>query len=227
MASDVDLSAGTHGYMCQAAFNAVIGSSNLSMSCGFYYCIALIHRPEAGLKRTPSQEPQVPMNALAVMNADEHEPLTTEEAFLGLQQFVEQLGWHGLRIQESVSPPAHSIPDGLSRYFYTIGEMDDGLYVQINPKPEFHPRLFAMSVYAMRYRICSGWHAFLLPPTSSVQNEELAKIEPWTGHARFDSQSARRDYRQRHPECAGYSWRRIRSEGPPYTHLTCYERWRK
>ena len=165
------------------------------------------------------------MNALAIMNADEHEPLSAEAAFPLLKQFVEQLGWHGLRIQESVSPPGHSIPEGLSRYFYTIGEMDDAVYVQINPQLEFHPRLFAMSVYAMRYRLCSGWHAFLLSASSSVQSDELAKIEPWTGHTHFGSQAARRDYRQRHPECAGYSWRRIRTVGAPYTQLSCYKRW--
>lgn len=145
--------------------------------------------------------------------------------FLQLQQFIGKLGWQGLHRDEC--PDSQSASERLDRYFYRIGEMDDDIYVQINSQSEQHPHLFAVNVYAMRFRICSGWHGFMLAASSDHQQAEVPKVWQWAANEHFRCQASRRMYRRDHPECAGYSWRRIQMEGPPYWQSTCYERWRQ
>jgi hypothetical protein len=101
-------------------------------------------------------------------------------------------------------------------------EMDSPIYVQINPQTDQHPRLFAMNIYAIRYRLCTGWQGFLLDRN---QGQEVLIQWPWLHSSNFETLRSRRVFRTTNPECHGYSWRRVRDSGPPYTQSTTYARW--
>lgn len=110
-------------------------------------------------------------------------------------------------------------------HYFTIGEMDEPLYVQVNLHGEAHPLLAMTCVYAMRYRLCSGWHGVLLHESPAELLAEADGAACWLAREHFTSAAARKAYRAAHPECRGWSWRRIREEaGPPYEQSTCWQR---
>ncbi len=94
--------------------------------------------------------------------------------------------------------------------WFECGSSDDVL-LQINTNPALHAGAFAV-----RYRICTGWHA-IDPLTTEVDvAREAARLEPWLARHWFTTTADRRRFRQAHPECSGYSWKRLREEGPPH-----------
>jgi hypothetical protein len=117
-------------------------------------------------------------------------------------------------------------PSGL-RHYFSIGDMDDPVYVQVNLQGAAHPLLAMIGVYAMRYRICSGWHGVLLHESAERLMREADAAAAWVAQEHFASATARRAYRTAHPECGGWSWKRIRAEaGPPYEQrLLRFWRW--
>lgn len=111
------------------------------------------------------------------------------------------------------------------RHYFSIGEMDHPLYVQVNLEGAAHPLLAMVGVYAMRYRICSGWHGVLLHESPDELMAEADAAASWVAREHFDSAAARKAYRAAHPECDGWSWTRLRAEGgPPYEQSTCAQR---
>lgn len=137
---------------------------------------------------------------------------------------LQRLGWPKSQIER--------LPDGCEgagqlqlRHYFSIGEMDDPIYVQVNLQGDAHPLLAAIGVYAMRYRICSGWHGMLLHESMAELNAEVEAVASWVAREHFESAAARKAYRAAHPECSSSSWRRIRAEGgPPYELSTCLRR---
>lgn len=111
------------------------------------------------------------------------------------------------------------------RHYFSIGEMDHPLYVQVNLQGDAHPLLAMVGVYAMRYRICSGWHGVLLRESPDELMAEADAAASWVAREHFDSAAARQSYRTAHPECGGWSWKRLRDEGGlPYEQSTCGRR---
>ena len=111
------------------------------------------------------------------------------------------------------------------RHYFSIGEMDHPLYVQVNLEGAAHPLLAMVGVYAMRYRICSGWHGVLLHESPDELMAEADAAASWVAREHFESAAARKAYRAAHPECSSSSWRRIRAEGgPPCELSTCLRR---
>lgn len=144
------------------------------------------------------------------------------DAYERLKVFCANLGWQNLALNRSPMANEESKLARLEDFFFTVGEMDSSLYVQINPQPKQHARLFAISVYAMRYRLCTGWHGFMLDRNWRAESESVGK---WVSATHFCSPQNRKLFRVAHPECAGYSWSRIRDDGPPYEQSSTYERW--
>ena len=150
-------------------------------------------------------------------------PLKPKACFLRLQRFCVELGWEAPLVMQRTPNEFHDRQKpSLTRYFYTMYEMDLPIYVQINPQTDLHPRLFAMNIYAMRYRLCTGWHGFMIDRN---QSEEIKKLLPWLHATIFATQSGRALLRKRSPECREYNWQRIRDTEPPYTQRSTYERW--
>lgn len=130
-----------------------------------------------------------------------------------LSDFAEALGWDGLR--------------SFSKIFNDTGqvvvwhEAGDANYsrthcaLQINHYPLRSVDTFSAAVYGIRYRICSGWHAFACRDSCEARLE-AQRLHPWLHREWFQSAERRRAYRLAHRECVGYTWKRLRDFGEPH-----------
>jgi hypothetical protein len=150
--------------------------------------------------------------------------LTVAEAQKRINIVLQKLGWSPSK-KWQLPKEYRSVTNSLENHFFCVGEMDDLFFVQINPLVKLHPLLAGISVYGMRYRLCSGWHAVYLYSSKRDLHSEALKVSGWLSKERFSTLAARRRYRFDHPECMGWSWRRIRENGgPPYGQETCLKR---
>ena len=146
--------------------------------------------------------------------------ISVDEAQRRLNTPLALLGWPATTRNWLPAEIAHDLTS-LEAAYFTIGEMEQPLYLQANPQFSAHPLLLGVSIYAMRYRLCSGWHGVLLRESPTDLEAEAMLAESWLARRHFESPASRRAYREAHPECAGYNWRRIRREGPPYSQTNC------
>lgn len=120
-------------------------------------------------------------------------------------------GWPGLRrLRHVIDADVPSVLRRQAIEWYESGSMAN-ILLQINSDPSYHAAIFAI-----RYRICPGWHAFSLSRSEKRQQSEAQRLESWLGRRWFESLDLRREYRRMHPECAGYSFKKLREVGPPY-----------
>ncbi len=138
-----------------------------------------------------------------------------DKPLAALSQFASALGWHELQIFQ------HRYLDGdtlVTTTWYESGIANgrrSDLFLQLNEAPSGQIVTYVGAVYAMRYRICSGWHPFTLHGSAQELAAEASNVEGWLHKRWFETLTQRREYRRRHPECTGFSWPRIRSQGPP------------
>ena len=119
------------------------------------------------------------------------------------------LGWNGLERWES---PDDEMPFVWYESGITTGRSDHfAFHINVGRMPRDECRA---AVYAVRYRLVSGWHDFTLYHTESEIAGEAQRSAAWLHKDCFLSLAKRREYRMNHPECAGYSWKRIREERP-------------
>jgi hypothetical protein len=130
--------------------------------------------------------------------------------FEQLKQFAAMLGWRSLReFRHIIKEDAPGISAGTLIRWYESGSIDH-MFLQINELPPYQA-----AVYAMRYRLCTGWHAFKLYPGARMQAKEAARLEEWLHRKWFTTIERRREFRRRHPECCNYTWRKIAECGTP------------
>jgi hypothetical protein len=130
-----------------------------------------------------------------------------------LRCFTRALGWNGLR---KFTRETSTAPGVLT--WYEAGDANGGrthCALQINEHPIGSQESFSVAVYAARYRLCSGWHAFNCVDAGQAKQEAL-RLSAWIAHEWFSTPHRRRAYRLAHPECVGYSWERLRVSEPPY-----------
>ncbi|MBX3413442.1 MAG: hypothetical protein KF708_12200 [Pirellulales bacterium] len=129
-----------------------------------------------------------------------------------LEHFASLLGWHDLRSRN------HLFDDWTRVVWYESGHATGGrqyFALQINEHPIGSTDCFAAAVHCLKYRICSGVHSFPCRTLREAQSE-AKRLHTWLYHAWFATPAARRDYRIAHPECAEYSWRKLREQGKPH-----------
>ena len=121
------------------------------------------------------------------------------------------LGWFNLKAEEHVvAVDVRGAHKGQRVRWYYCGSYDD-IVLHVNENPIWHA-----AVYAVRYRIHTGWHRFY-PYRSTVRlRKEAKRLKEFLYADWFFTIEQRRAFRLRHPECTGYTWRRLRLEGPPY-----------
>lgn len=89
----------------------------------------------------------------------------------------------------------------------------DNFHFQINPSPHGQSIVFEAAIYAVRYRIYTGWHRFNL--SESKVADLLVEFDAMFHIRWFESLAARRAYRSRFPQFTGFGWKEIRNAGPP------------
>lgn len=134
-----------------------------------------------------------------------------EDAHERLKYLAQLLGWRNLREHRYVvDRDVPHLQKGQVIRFWYAGSYDDVAF-QINENPPWYA-----CVYAMRYRICTGWHRFTLHRNQSRLESEARRLREFMNCSWFAMTAKRREFRSLHPECANYTWRRLREEGPPY-----------
>ncbi len=131
-----------------------------------------------------------------------------------LQDFVHRLGWPKLRCWQHVTEPTK-----VQVTWYESGEADgtrDDLFLQINECPIGQAWTYVAGVYAIRYRICTGWHSMRLTTDLRCDASEADRLDGWLHRRWFDTLADRRQFRRLHPECSGWTRKRLRNERLPY-----------
>jgi hypothetical protein len=134
----------------------------------------------------------------------------SQELIASAEAFAGQLGWPQLRLREDLIPA-----DVQARYgcapsvWWFEADWIPGVWLQLNQYP------LSAAVYAVRFRLVSGWYPL------ELASPKQARREAETLHSRlalewFSTPEGRKQLRARHPECKGYTWPRLREEGPPY-----------
>jgi hypothetical protein len=118
------------------------------------------------------------------------------------------LGWSDLhREQHSFARLSSGRNSDETFTWYETGDLDD-VYLIVNRSP-----VWCAAVYAIRFRIFSGWHEFDLSADRAAQEAEANRLSPWLERRWFMNPDSRREYRKRNPECSQWTWRRIRESG--------------
>lgn len=143
----------------------------------------------------------------------------SNKPFATLQRFGALIGWSPLRIcQHAIEgEQAESGPHVVT--WYESGDSGNprtDCFLQINESPIGQSTTYNGAVYAIRYRLCTGWHAFTLHRNRRDIKVEASRLSEWLHRDWFDSIAKRREFRMLHPECVGYSWKKIRDVGPPH-----------
>lgn len=130
-----------------------------------------------------------------------------------LRRFAALLGWEPLETFQHLIDdlPANSPSRVIS--WYVCGECEGGradFFLQLNESPIGQTVTYEGAVFALRFRLFTGWHPFTLVDDTQSMQSEAQRVGEWLKREWFDSPARRREFRARHPQCAGYSWSRIR-----------------
>lgn len=158
-----------------------------------------------------------------------------EKPLAALKSFARSLGWSPLKMSQHVLPAeemtapvkkAGRQPAETLVTWYESGEAAgkrSDLFLLISECPMGQSHTYTAAVYATRYRICTGWHSFRLTAKLASDPVEIKRLDGWLHRRWFETLANRQEFRERHPECANYSWERIQTEGLPY-HVVDAER---
>ena len=128
-------------------------------------------------------------------------------------KWAKLLGWPTLkRYEHRIDESAPEDLRGLIIRWYEWECRKTGIVFQVNRMPVWHA-----GVYAIRYRICTGWHVFRLRSDPSSLRREAERVGDFLRADWFLSAEGRHLFRKQHPECAGITWKRIQTEGLPYS----------
>ncbi len=135
----------------------------------------------------------------------------TKRPIAALRLFAGALGWSPLHAYQ------HEFPEGVEGArtiaWYESGLSDSGradLFLQINEHSIGAVQTYEAAVYAPRFRLFTGWQKFRLTDDLQCDSSEADRLHSLLHRDWYVSLAARRKFRARHPECAGYSWKRIR-----------------
>jgi hypothetical protein len=118
---------------------------------------------------------------------------------------VKGLGWPQPEKFEQVLPRSERSPRQKTVWYESESEGDLQLFVST---------YYAIVVYALRYRLYTGWIPITPPRSQNKLAAEIERLEPWIHRRHFAAPEARKQFRQLHPECAGYTRDRIQHERP-------------
>lgn len=135
---------------------------------------------------------------------------------------MKALGWPApKRFEHAIRDSSNNTVLQLVSYSAYTGASPTDCFLQLNLLHESDDvLLLAGAVYAIKYRICTGWHVIYLPRYDKLLNQIAGEWSSWLGLSNFSSLAARATFRNSHPETIGYTWKRIRQIGPPYFVVT-------
>jgi hypothetical protein len=145
--------------------------------------------------------------------------IASDKPLAALRCFARALGWPRLRMHESAIEFDHK-PGKPTVVTWHESRPNRGLrdapFLQINERSLGERQVYSAAVYAIRFKICTGWHVFRLTSDLQFDLREAERLDGWLNRRWFECPLARREFRLNHPECANYTWSRIRTFGPPH-----------
>ena len=142
--------------------------------------------------------------------------VTTLRPLSQLRKVAAEWGWPDLQRFTHNLPADERSPKKLVTWYESgvcEGKRRD-LFLQINEYPIGQKVIYSAAVYAPRYRLNSCWHVFKLPRGDVRKNARIIALTDWLHYENFDSPTARKGYRLKHPQTIGYSWKKIQEGGP-------------
>jgi hypothetical protein len=125
-------------------------------------------------------------------------------------EFAGNLGWKNLREFIHRVPPEDQVNFPHEKVIWYEATLSKDCFLQINVLGGLQA-----AVYAIRYRICSGWHSFNPGRSLKQCRAEADRLHDRLAKEWFTSTASRRQYRMRYPQCTGYTWTKLSNEGPP------------
>ena len=120
------------------------------------------------------------------------------------------LGWPAIKEERRILEPRPERDEPRREIVWYEGHSKHGLTIIINRQPCWN-----CAVYALRYRLFSGWHEFALGRTSTQLLMEASRLESTVAHEWFATAQGRCEYRKNHPLSAGFTWEKVRALRPP------------
>jgi hypothetical protein len=135
-----------------------------------------------------------------------------------LNKWAHLLGWRDLYLEKDTLPAEIAQKIGFKVLYSFMCGQPSGIFLQVNLLPQWQA-----AVYAVRHRICTGWHNFEFN-TETIRRREAARLHDILAAKWFFDPAKRRIYRKMHPEYTGYTWRRLGEEGPPGGVMACFKK---
>jgi hypothetical protein len=129
------------------------------------------------------------------------------QIFQKLASFVRGLGWTPL-VRSVVLVKSHDGVCSIARWYESGDETQCQIYINEQP-------CICAAVYAHRFGLCSGWYPLSIAEDGSITST-VTSIEDRLSRDSFESAKNRRLFRNRFPECGGYTARYLRRVGEPY-----------
>lgn len=125
------------------------------------------------------------------------------------EAFADYLGWPTLELCE------HQIPadvqariGGPPSVWWFEATWIPGVWLQVNQQ------FLSAAVYAVRFRLVSGWYPLELASPKQARREADA-LHSRLAFEWFSTPAGRKQLRARHPECKGYTNAQLRERGAP------------
>ncbi len=139
------------------------------------------------------------------------------ELIASAEAFADHLGWPGLELLEHRIPADVQARLGCAAWVWWFeAAWIPGVWLQLNQ------HLLSAAVYAVRFRVVSGWYPLELASPEQARQESEA-LHSRLAFEWFSTPAGRKQLRARHPECKGYTWPRLRERGAPYPSNRLYD----
>lgn len=122
-----------------------------------------------------------------------------------INKFVQALGWPE-PVEYIKEPPIEVSPEPIV-WYESVVAYSATLQVNVSPSPH-------ACVFAMRYRICTGWHPIMLE--GEPLRKRVSAVASFLALRWYETSEMRKVFRKLHPECRNYTWDRLQKDGPPY-----------
>lgn len=124
-----------------------------------------------------------------------------------LRRFAIGLGWKDLELRQFGFVDKKTDTAVITTH-YESRDRSAELLIREFPRGQY--LVYQVAVYAIRYRLFSGWHDTRLTRRIECDQHEVRRLAPWVHRRHFSTARGRERYRLLHPECRGFTWDRIR-----------------
>lgn len=129
-----------------------------------------------------------------------------------VRDLAKGLGWAVPAFYSHEHEPAYAVQYGWKNTVWAVSEISPSFFFQVNLR-QMVEHGYRLAVYAIRFRICSGWRDIELYPDVKRRRQEIERVTPYFHFRHFETPKSRRNYREMYPYVRDFTWKRIQQEG--------------